>query len=869
MFLLKKPNSLVFKYICVSKFFKMFKCIRLSFIFIITLIVSISSNAQSFDDLSNVNFSELNDSQIDLLLRRAGSQGYNQFDLLKMARSQGFTQADIENLDKRFKSAQTIARVAESASAPLEETRLRKQWLESIEIFRENDSDVFGYNVFTGTSFLSFQSNLNLPTPLDYVLGAGDKMFIDVYGESESYFQAEISPEGYAILENIGPVNLNGLTLKKAKLRLTNRFKIAYPGIQSNKTFLNISVGIPRAIRINIAGEVNLPGTYNFSAFNTLYNALYVAGGITEKATLRDIKLFRNNKLISSVDVYKFLTEGDGSSNVRLENNDLILVNSYSNRISIDGAVKSPGKFEMIEEETLLDLLNYAGGLSENAFKKSIKLTRIIDGQLKVVDINSDQFDFFKPMDGDKYMIDKIIEKYNNRVMINGAVFRPGTFSLNEGMKIKDLIEKAEGLKSDVFFDKAYVTRTNEDYSTSTIALNLEEELKNPSFILEEEDVLNILSVNDLSEETYIEISGEVNNPGIFPFSENISLSDLILLAGSFKENASSSRIEINRRITSDKTNENNISEILTFDLNKNLDESTISIKPFDQIIVRKNPNFYTQQYIRIEGQVMYPGEYAISSKNERISDLINRSGGFKNMAYLKGATLIRLTEFAELQSDLNKKIKSLNDLKNKVSNKQGTLTESELLLIKRIDEDLKNIDFNKNDNQILSSYAKSERINEILKKNSVDGDIPISKSEAIGIDLMSIVNSPGSKSDLLLKEGDVIIVPKKLETVRLRGELLYPTTVRFIPNKSLKYYIDSSGGFDNKAKRSGTYIVYANGDVARTKKFLFFNIYPKAEPGSEVIVPRKSMKNPIAANQLLNFTTGLATLILAINQIK
>ena len=828
-----------------------------------------SSNAQSFDDLSNVNFSELNDSQIDLLLRRAGSQGYNQFDLLKMARSQGFTQADIENLDKRFKSAQTIARVAESASAPLEETRLRKQWLESIEIFRENDSDVFGYNVFTGTSFLSFQSNLNLPTPLDYVLGAGDKLFIDVYGESESYFQAEISPEGYAILENIGPVNLNGLTLKKAKLRLTNRFKKAYPGIQSNKTFLNISVGIPRAIRINIAGEVNLPGTYNFSAFNTLYNALYVAGGITEKATLRDIKLFRNNKLISSVDVYKFLTDGDGSSNVRLENNDLILVNSYSNRISIDGAVKSPGKFEMIEEETLLDLLNYAGGLSENAFKKSIKLTRIIDGQLKVVDINSDQFDFFKPMDGDKYMIDKIVEKYNNRVMINGAVFRPGTFALNKGMKIKDLIDKAEGLKSDVFFDKAYVTRTNKDYSTSTIALNLKDELNNPSFVLEEEDVLNILSVNDLSEETYIEISGEVNNPGIFPFSENITLSDLILLAGSFKENASSSRIEINRRITSDKTNENNISEILTFDLNKNLDESTISIKPFDQIIVRKNPNFYTQQYIRIEGQVMYPGEYAISSKNERISDLINRSGGFKNMAYLKGATLIRLTEFAELQSDLNKKIKSLNDLKNKVSNKQGTLTESELLLIKRIDEDLKNIDFNKNDNQILSSYAKSERINEILKKNSVDGDIPISKSEAIGIDLISIVNSPGSKSDLLLKEGDVIIVPKKLETVRLRGELLYPTTVRFISNKSLKYYIDSSGGFDNKAKRSGTYIVYANGDVARTKKFLFFNIYPKAEPGSEVIVPKKSMKNPIAANQLLNFTTGLATLILAINQIN
>ena len=847
----------------MSKIFKSF----IGLIFILSF--SFTTYSQSFDDLSNVNFSELNDSQIDLLLRRAGSQGYNQFDLLKMARAQGFTQADIENLDKRFKSAQTIARVAESASAPLEETRLRKQWLENIEIFRENESDVFGYNVFTGTSFLSFQSNLNLPTPSDYILGAGDKMFIDVYGESESYFQAEISPEGYAILENIGPVNLNGLSLEKAKLRLTNRFKKVYPGIQSRKTFLNISVGIPRAIRINIAGEVNLPGTYNFSAFNTLYNALYVAGGITENATLRDIKLFRNNKLISTVDVYKFLTEGDGSSNVRLENNDLILVNTYSNRISIDGAVKSPGKFEMKDEETLLDLLNYAGGLSENAFKKSIKLTRIIDGQLKVVDINSDQFDFFKPMDGDKYMIEKIIEKYNNRVIVNGAVFRPGTFSLTEEMTVKNLIDKAEGLKTDVFFDKAYVTRTNEDYSTSTIALNLKDELKNPNFILQEEDVLNILSINDLSEENYIEISGQVNNPGIFPFSKNITLSDLILLAGGFKENATSNRIEINRRLSSNELNENNISEILTFDLDKNLNNNSIIIEPFDQIIVRKNPNFYTQQYARVEGEVMYPGKYAISSKNERISDLINRSGGFKNMAYLKGATLIRLTEFAELQSDLNKKIKSLNDLKNKVSSKEGALTESELLLIERIDEDLKNIESNKNENQILSSYAKSERINEILKKNSVDGDIPISKSEAIGIDLTSIVNSPRSKSDLLLKEGDVIIVPKKLETVRLRGELLYPTTVRFVSNKSLKYYINSSGGFDNKAKRSGTYIVYANGDVARTKKFLFFNIYPKAEPGSEVIVPKKSIKNPIAANQLLNFTTGLATLILAINQIN
>ena len=848
----------------------------------ITLLSMLSIQAQKGFDLSSVNYTNMTNNQLQQLFQEASSKGYNYNDILKAAEAQGLTAEEIDTLDKRFNSLNT--RASKNSNIPNQESRLRNTNYSDISLqesqlgnlnndgveYPKMKSDLFGFDVFKGNSLLTFQSNLNIPTPAGYILGSGDKLFIDIYGQSEAYYQIEISPEGTIILENFGPIHLSGLTVKNATKRIKNKLSKVYSGIKGNKnTFVNVSVGKSRTIKVNIVGEVAVPGSYTLSAFNTVYNAIYVAGGINENATLREIKLYRNNKLINSVDVYKFLTKGDGSSNIRLENNDLIVVGPYTNRVTISGAVKIPGKFETKENETLSDLLFYAGGLSEKAYKKSIKLTRIIDGELKIVDINSDQYDFFKPSAGDRFQVEQIIEKYNNRVIVNGAVYRPGTYSVTDGMTIKTLIDKAEGLKTDVFFDKAYVTRTNEDYSTSTIALDLRDELKNPSFILKEEDILNILSVNDLSEENYIEISGEVNNPGIFPFSENITLSDLILLAGSFKENASSSRIEINRRITSDKSNENNISEILTFDLNKNLDDSTISIKPFDQIIVRKNPNFYTQQYARVEGEVMYPGKYAISSKNERISDLINRSGGFKNMAYLKGATLIRLTEFAELQSDLNKKNKSLNDLKNKVSNKQGALTESELLLINRIDEDLKNIASNKNDNQILSSYAKSERINEILKKNSVDGDIPISKSEAIGIDLISIVNSPGSKSDLLLKEGDVIIVPKKLETVRLRGELLYPTTVRFIPNKSLKYYIDSSGGFDNKAKRSGTYIVYANGDVARTKKFLFFNIYPKAEPGSEVIVPKKSMKNPIAANQLLNFTTGLATLILAINQIN
>ena len=851
----------------------MFKNLRLNFIIIFTFTVSISSYSQNFSDISSINFSELNNSQIDLLLRRAGSQGYSQFDLLKMARDQGMDPSKINILDKKFKSTETIARVAQNASTPLEDTRLRQRWVEEMEVFRKmDDSDIFGYNVFRGNTFLSFQSNLNIPTPLDYVIGPGDKLFIDIYGQSENYYQVEVSPEGNAILENVGPVNLSGLSLLNAEKRLVSRLKKVYQGINQKKTFVNISVGVPRAIRVNIVGEVNLPGTYNFSAFNTVYNAIYVAGGITEKATLRDIKLFRNNKLVNTVDVYKFLTKGDGSSNIRLENNDLILVSPYSNRISIDGAVKLPGKFEFKNNETLSDLIFYSGGFTENASTKKIKVTRIINDQLKIVDINSDQFDFFQLKTGDKFQVEEIINKYNDRIIVKGAVYRPGVYSISDKMTINDLITKAEGLKPDVFLNRANVTRTNSDYSTTNISLNLKEELQNPQFNLEEEDVITIFSINDLSEEGYVEISGEVSNSGVYPYSKNISLIDLILSAGGFKDNATGKRVEITRRVSNENSNNEILSKVIIVNLSKDLEgiseSDNFKLSPFDQVIVRKNPNFYIQQYANIEGEVMYPGKYAISSKNDRISDLLERAGGLKKFAYEKGATLIRLTEFSEPESDVQKKINDLINLKAKVLNKE-VLSESDISLVERLDKDLKNLNLEKNNNQNLSSYAKKERISEIVKRNAVSNDIPISKSEAIGIDLGSIVKSPGSKSDLLIEEGDVIIIPKKLETIRLRGELLYPTTVRFSPGRTLKYYINSSGGFDSKAKRSGTYVVYANGDVARTKKFLFFNIYPKAEPGSEVIVPKKSLKNPIATSQILNFTTGLATLILAINQIK
>ena len=380
--------------------------ILVAFVAIIFSLNPISS--QSFNDFSNVNFSQVSDSELDLLLRKASAQGYTQFDLLKIARAQGLSQSEVEKLDKRFKSAETVAYVAENASTPLEETRLRKRWQEEMEVYRELKSDIYGFEVFRGNTFLSFQSNLNLPTPKDYILGPGDKLFIDIYGQSENYYQAEVSPDGDLILENFGPINVSGLTVENSKKRLISRLNKVYTGINKNKTFVNISVGIPRAVRVNIVGEVNLPGTYNFSAFNTVYNAIYVAGGITENATLREVKLYRNNNLVDVVDIYKFLSEGDQSSNLRLENNDLIVVGPYTNRVSISDGVKTPGKFEIKNGETVSDLIKYAGGFSENSYSKSIRITRIFDEKYKIVDVYSDQFDFFELKSGDKIEVDKI-----------------------------------------------------------------------------------------------------------------------------------------------------------------------------------------------------------------------------------------------------------------------------------------------------------------------------------------------------------------------------------------------------------------------------------------------------------------------------
>ena len=859
----------------------------------ITLFSLLSIQAQKGFDLSSVNYTNMTNNQLQQLFQEASSKGYNYNDILKAAEAQGLTAEEIDTLDKRFNSLNT--RASKNSNIPNQESRLRNTNYSDISLqesqlgnlnndgveYPKMKSDLFGFDVFKGNSLLTFQSNLNIPTPAGYILGSGDKLFIDIYGQSEAYYQIEISPEGTIILENFGPIHLSGLTVENATKRIENRLSKVYLGINGDKknTFVNVSVGKSRTIKVNIVGEVDVPGSYTLSAFNTVYNALYVAGGITENATLRDVKVYRNNKLISKVDIYKYLTAGDASGDIALENNDLILVKPYTNRVTLNGAVKIEGRFELLKNESLQDLLNYASGFNEQAYTKTIKVKRVSDGEHIVADINKDQFEIFTPKSGDVFQVDKVLDRYKNRVIVNGAVYRPGVYAITKGLGVKGLLAKTEGLKQDALTTTANIIRTNEDLSTSSITFNLRDVLsgKDQDILLQKEDVLTITSKNEIKEDDYVEIAGAVNQPGIYTYSKGMKLKDLILKARGFNKTAAETRVEISRKLNDSNADNSKLSQVIVVDISKEFDdlenENNIMLSPFDHITVRTNPNFKEKQFVYVDGQVNYPGLYAIESKSERVSDLLKRSGGVNEFAYPNGATLIRKTEYYKKETEFDKQQTTLLALKENLITETDSLSEFDSGLLKRINSDLdklslltqeeKNI-LNKSTNFTIS--AKKDSLQPyLLPKEEL-----FNTTESIAIDLSEIIKNNGSISDLLVQSGDTLFVPKKLETVRLRGELLNPTTVRHQNNKTTKYYINNAGGFKSRADKSKTYVIYPNGLARATKKFLFFNIYPKVVAGSEIIVPQKlEKKSSLGIGNLTGIFTTVATLVLAITQIK
>jgi protein involved in polysaccharide export with SLBB domain len=796
-----------------------------------------------------------------------------------MAQMRGMPSGEVEKLRNRIEGLSEGSSKSRSTNVSKRSAReqidlndITRGLLETQELMEEEKADslLFGSKLFFQKNRkLSFEPSLNQATPKNYILGPGDLIYVDIYGQSEKYYEATVNPEGSILLDNIGLIAVSGKTIEAAEGIIKNRVASFYTGLTgaNPQTFLQVTLGNVKTIKVHILNEVRLPGTFTLSAFSTVFNALYAAGGPSDKGTLRAIQLIRNNKKIAEIDVYDLLINGTANLDVQLQDQDVILVNPYLARVRVMGEVKRPLIFEVAPEDNLEDLIRYAGGYTDLAFKDRISISRITGNQRSISDVYQNQLGLFALKGGDEISVYRIIDRYSNRIQIKGAVFRPGIFSLTEGLTLTQLIKNADGLKGDAYTQRASILRTKGDLSSEVLEVNLQAVLegRQEDVVLQREDVIRISSIYDIQNERYIQILGEVKRPGTYPYSAGMTPEELILIAGGLQESANIKDIEIARRL--EDSDSGTLSDIITTSINPDLsfNPNAISLAPFDQVIVRKRANFTMQRLVSVEGQVNSPGLFAIQTSVDRISDLVKRAGGVNQFAYTKGATLIRKTEFFNTESEQVRRQKNLEALRVLLRENQNNPEAQEELLI-RLFRDLPKEKVAKTDST--ANNAKRESLDQIASETPGIA-VKFKETEAVAINLEKILANPGSEEDLVLEEGDILNVPKLLQTVRMRGDVVYPTTLRHEQGRGLRFYINGAGGFDRGANRKQTYVVYANGAVKRTKGFFGVRSYPAVEPGAEVIIPSKGPKVPLRLGDLVGVTTGLATLALVLSQIN
>lgn len=812
----------------------------------LSLVFSISNEAISQDfssvDLKNINVDNLTDEQIQKFMQRAESSGLSQSQLEELARQRGMSEIEISKLRTRIYTLNPdLAEATTSQGGTPSLSRLREDpvdpdpFTNSTDVFEVNNYfPIFGIDFFSQQDDeVEFSNSLNIPTPENYILGAGDELIIDIYGASEMMYQNTISPEGQIIISGIGPIKVGGSSVKQARSRILNKLSTIYSGLGSN-TFAQLSVGNIRTIKVSLIGNVAKAGTYTVNSFSNIMNVLYLGGGPTSKGSFRQIRLIREGKKVAVFDIYDYLFSPEDAENPVLQDGDIIIIDPYLNRISLTGFVKQPAKFEMLGSETVSDLLKYSGGFAEHAFTESLLIERSNEKMKSVVSVSKDQFDSVRLQNGDSIHIGKIVNRFENRVSISGAVFRPGGYELVEGMLLSDLIKKAEGLREDAFLGRGNIFRLNDNLTLKNISFSVEDVKEGKEdVLLQAEDKVVIQSIFDLRASLKVQIKGEVRSPGTYQYLDGMTVEDLITRSGGFKESANKSVVEVSRQLSSENGEIDRTAEIFTFNIDESLklsdSASAFELKPFDVVLIKRSSFFHTQKLVKIEGEVLFPGFYSLETREDKISDLIKRAGGLTDFAYADGATILRRTEF-------------YND----------TLTEIE------VDEDLE------------ADIYRSRRLKELQQRDAESIISKLGEKESIGINLDESIQNPGSKFDLILKDGDVISVPKELQTVRVRGNVLYPNTIRYEPGMSAKRAISSSGGFTDDARPRKTYVIYANGSAKRTKSFLWFKAYPNLEPGAEVIVPQRVReREPLNAQQLIGISSSLATLVLVITQIN
>jgi len=673
--------------------------------------------------------------------------------------------------------------------------------------------NIFGRTIFSG-KLLTFEPNGNMATPENYRLGPGDEVIIDIWGANEDSVREFISPEGSIMVSQIGPVYLNGLTVKEADKRIRDLFARKYAGVSEEEpgmaSDIRVTLGQIRTIQINVMGEVEVPGTYRLTAFSSVFHALYSAGGATDIGSLRNIEILRNGRRFATLDIYDFIFSGKFAQDIRLEEGDVILVHPYGKLVDLKGKVKRPMFYEMKQGETLQDLLDYAGGFAGDAYDKEVRVVRRSGREHEFFSVPAERFASFALEDGDEAEVDAVLDRFANRVEVRGAVYRPGMYELSDAMNtVGELVARAEGLKEDAFLARALLYRETDDLLLRMIAVDLAGIVggTTPDVELQRNDVLVIPSRHDVAELGAFTVNGQVANPGTYPYVENMTLEDLILQAGGLLDGASLVRVEVARRLKDPKSTAatNNLGQVFTFSLKDGFvvdGTPGFVLEPFDVVMVRKSPGYREQRLVSIAGEVVFGGEYALLHKNERLSDLVKRAGGVTDDAYIRGSRLTR-----------------------RMNEEEKALLE-DVLRMARLDGGTDSLSIDK------------------IREN---------ETYTVGIELEKALANPGSDYDMVLREGDVLFVPEYVSTVKIMGEVMRPNTVLYSKDKKYKDYIDQAGGFASRAKKSRTYIIYMNGMISRKKN--------RIEPGCEIIVPRKRTRAGLGVTEIMGLATSAASL--------
>lgn len=852
---------------------------RVVFLWIIFFLFIGSVWAQNLSNLSTLKVDNLSDAQIEQLIKRAESSGLTPSQLEGMAREQGLSPIEANKLRQRIMGLQktTNPQSAQNTTSGLRESTSQTQ-SDLFDSLRRSDpyydltpfqKKIFGYKLFHNRD-LDFNPSLNIPTPQGYIVGSGDQLLIDVYGASQESFDLNVSPEGRILIPNVGSIQVGGASIEAATSRLKSSLGRIYSGLLGSNpnTFIQVRLGNIRSIKVSMVGELSRPGTYTLPSFASVFNGLFAAGGPNENGSFRNIQVYRDSRLVATVDIYEFLSKGNSQSNITLQDNDVVIVPPVQARVEVVGPVRREGFFEVKPDDTLSDLELYTGGFTSQAFKDRQTIRRIENNERKVIDVSREDFSTFNPKDGDEILIGVTLDRFVNRVQISGAVIRPGEYALENGVSVKNLIERAQGLKPEAFVNRATLYRTSEDLTLAAMPLDLKGIMDGTQadVQLKNEDLLFIPSRYDIQEETYVKISGEVNIPSTYPYASSMTVGDLILQAGGLLQSASNSSIEIARRVRDASSGK--LAELFTISINPDLklseEESRLPLMPFDHVFIRKSPGFEREKLIRVEGEINYPGEFAISSANERISDVIKRAGGLNQFAYPKGASLVRRTVYFKDVTPEEIQEKNLRTIREKVDPERNPqLNQAELLLFERLDGKINAIEEKKlieEQRKIMENLNKNS-ISDSLSRDSLFNKVRFKKQDVIGINLEEILRNPGTGEDLILQEGDILRIPKELQTIRMVGEVLMPTTARFVRNNNLRNYISQAGGFTEEARKSKTYVIYANGDARRTHALLMFKFYPQIEPGAEIVVPKKPQRERLSTAAWLGIASSLATL--------